>query len=477
MYIYNSLSRKKEEFVPLNPAQVKMYACGPTVYDEPHIGHARSAYIFDLVRRYLIYRGYEVTLVRNVTDVDDKIIEKAKEEFKNEDLKAAVEKVARKYLDSYHQAMVLLGIGKPDYEPKAAEYIPKIIEFIGQLVKNGCAYPAGGDVYFDIKKAKGYGKLSRQNLEKMEAGARVAAGEAKKDPFDFALWKAAKEDEPSWDSPWGRGRPGWHIECSAMSSDILGDEFDIHGGGLDLIFPHHENEIAQSEAAGKKFARYWMHHGLLTINGQKMSKSLGNFVTVRDFLEKYQDADILKLFFLSAHYSHPIDYTPEKIDEVTKQREVFKYFFDIANTSISPEGRMLPPISQKEQVQIDKCCHAFMEAMDNDFNTPQALSYLFELADFSSARETTFAYARSKLADLLGLFGLGLKAVSLSSEVSQKLRQRSAAKERKDYHEADEIRNELEQEYSLFISDTGVNSSITTINPFSRKGKNKRSDT
>ncbi|MFA4854601.1 MAG: cysteine--tRNA ligase, partial [Candidatus Omnitrophota bacterium] len=275
IFIYNSLSRKKEEFIPLQPPEIKMYVCGPTVYDQPHIGHARSAYIFDVIRRYLIYKGYKVTFARNVTDVDDKIIEKAREEYKGEDLNSAVQKVAKKYLDAYHEDMRQLGILEPDVEPKATEYVceskPAMQKFIEELIKRGAAYVSGGDVYFDIRKAKDYGKLSNQATEKMEAGVRIAPGEKKKDPLDFALWKSAKVNEPSWDSPWGRGRPGWHIECSVMSSDILGDEFDIHGGGLDLIFPHHENEIAQSEGAGKKFARYWIHHGLLTINGQKMS--------------------------------------------------------------------------------------------------------------------------------------------------------------------------------------------------------------
>ncbi|MDD5167099.1 MAG: cysteine--tRNA ligase, partial [Candidatus Omnitrophica bacterium] len=315
IFIYNSLTRKKEIFQPLNPSQVTMYVCGPTVYDQPHIGHARSAYIFDVVRRYLAYRGYQVKFVRNVTDVDDKIIDKAKAEFPGEDLIGAVKKVSEKYLASYHEALQELGITNAGIsEPKASEYIPKMVKFIGLLIEKGMAYQSGGDVYFDITKAKEYGKLSHQSLEKMESGTRVLAQENKKNPLDFALWKSAKENEPSWVSPWGKGRPGWHIECSVMSSDILGDKFDIHGGGIDLIFPHHENEIAQSEGAGKAFACYWMHHGLLTINGQKMAKSLGNFVTIKDFLAKYP-ADVLKLFFLQTHYSQPVDFTWEAMEE------------------------------------------------------------------------------------------------------------------------------------------------------------------
>ena len=273
MKIYNSLTRNKDPFEPIKNDEVGMYVCGPTVYDEPHIGHARSAYIFDVIRRYLIkYKKCKVNFVRNVTDVDDKIINKAKEGFKGENLNSAVKKVATKYLSAYHNALKELGINteSPDIiEPKASEYIDKMKEFIKILIEKKVAYQSGADVYFDITKAKKYGKLSNQSIDTMEVGARVAPTENKRNPLDFALWKSAKEDEPSWDSDWGKGRPGWHIECSVMSTDILGDEFDIHGGGLDLIFPHHENEIAQAEGAGKKFARFWIHHGLLTINGQK----------------------------------------------------------------------------------------------------------------------------------------------------------------------------------------------------------------
>jgi cysteinyl-tRNA synthetase len=377
IFIYNSLSRKKEELVPLKPQEIKMYVCGPTVYDQPHIGHARSAYIFDVIRRYLIYRGYKVKFVRNVTDVDDKIIDKAQKEFKGEDLNEAVKKVSAKYLDLYHEDMKSLGILDPDVEPKATEYVdkekPLMQEFIGQLIKNDCAYVSEGDVYFDIKKAKDYGKLSNQAIDKMEAGSRIALGEKKKDPLDFALWKAAKEGEPSWDSPWGKGRPGWHIECSVMSSDILGDEFDIHGGGLDLIFPHHENEIAQSEGAGKKFARYWIHHGLLTINGQKMSKSLGNFITVKDFLKKYRNADLLKMLFLSTHHSHPVDYTEDKIQEARQSLQRFEGLIDrIIHIKMTSNEIITPGFIEKNEKN-------FIDAMDNDFNTPQALGCLFEL--------------------------------------------------------------------------------------------------
>src|SRR3989338_2349450 len=323
--IYNTLTRKKEEFKPIKDGQVGMYVCGPTVYDVPHIGHARSAYVFDVIRRYFAYKGYKVEFVRNVTDVDEKIISKAKEEFKAEDLNSAVKKVSDKYLNVYHGCMEKLGIMRPDKEPKATEYIDKMRDFIKILIERGTAYVSGGDVYFDVRKASGYGKLSNQSFDMLESGARVAPGENKKDPLDFALWKSAKEGEPSWQSPWGNGRPGWHIECSVMSSDILGDEFDIHGGGIDLIFPHHENEAAQSQGAGKKFARYWLHNGLLTINKEKMAKSLGNFITIEDILAKYP-ADVLKVLFLQTHYSHPVDFSWEKMEEEKKAWERFDIF-------------------------------------------------------------------------------------------------------------------------------------------------------
>ena len=441
-----------------------MYACGPTVYDQPHIGHARSAYIFDVVRRYLVYRGYQVKFVRNVTDVDDKIIDKARQEFPGEDLISAVKKVSTKYLDSYHQALQQLNINQDDIlEPKASEYISKMIKFIEGLIGRGVAYQAGGDVYFDIAKAKNYGKLSHQSLEKMETGTRVSPQENKLNPLDFALWKSTKEGEPSWDSPWGKGRPGWHIECSVMSSDILGDEFDIHGGGLDLIFPHHENEIAQSEGAGKKFARYWIHHGLLTINGQKMSKSLGNFITVKDFLDKYKNADFLKLLFLSTHYSHPVDFTEEKIREAKKQKKTFDNFFEKVNSSRLMKGKQKPALSEKDKSRIDGFCQEFEKAMDDDFNTPKALASLFELTDFASAREGAFDYGKSKLEGLFNILGLKVKPkVELPKEIEEKAEERDSAREKKDFKKADEKRNEIEKSGYIAI-DTGSATSFILI--------------
>jgi cysteinyl-tRNA synthetase len=456
--IYNSLTRKKEEFVPVNKGNVGMYVCGPTVYDEPHIGHARSAYIFNVIRQYLVYRGYKVMFVRNVTDVDDKIIEKAKKVTTSPghqvtSLKDAALEVSRKYLDAYHEDMQLLGIGKPDKEPKATEYIPKMVKFIESLIKKGCAYESAGDVYFDIKKAKDYGKLSNQNLDKMEIGSRISPGENKKDPLDFALWKKAKEGEPSWESPWGAGRPGWHIECSVMSGNILGEEFDIHGGGVDLIFPHHENEIAQSEGAGKKFARYWLHNGLLTINSEKMAKSLGNFISIKDFIATYRDADYLKLLFLNTHYRHPVDYTEEKISEMRMQKERFAILVDkmgrIKRHKDTKRQRDKETESQGRQIEeIEKFRKEFEEAMEDDFNMPLALSNLFELVNFTNKNiddPDIVSESKKILLELAEIFGLNLKTKgeALPATVEVLIRERDEARAKKDYRKSDEIRDKL----------------------------------
>jgi len=442
-----------------------MYVCGPTVYDEPHVGHARSAYIFDVIRRYLIYKGYKVRFARNVTDVDDKIIDKAAKEFPGEDLKKACEGVADKYLKSYHEALKELSIDigrEVILEPKASDYIPKMADFIQDLIKRGVAYPSGGDVYFDITKAKNYGKLSNQAPDRMEAGSRVSPTENKRDPLDFALWKSAKENEPSWDSPWGKGRPGWHIECSVMSSDVLGDEFDIHGGGIDLIFPHHENEIAQSEGAGKKFARFWVHHGLLTINGQKMAKSLGNFITIKDVLNKYP-ADVLKIFYLQAHYSSPIDFTWERL-EATKSayksivilREKLQKEYgtvDITEVVRGGAGAML------------QFKNKFIESMDDDFNTPKALAVLFdminrcniELDGNNKDKDYKLRYALDIMKEMTEVFGLSFlyesSGVLSDNEVEFQIVARLNFKKQKDFTAADSIRKRLEEQ-GIILEDT-----------------------
>ncbi len=465
IFIYNSLTRKKDPFEPLDTKEVKMYVCGPTVYDEPHIGHARSAYIFDVIRRYLIYKGYKVRFARNVTDVDDKIIDKAAKEFPGEDLKKACQGVADKYLKSYHEALKELGIDigrEVILEPKASDYIPKMVVFIQDLIKRGVAYSSGGDVYFDITKAKNYGKLSNQALDRMEAGSRVSPTENKRDPLDFALWKSAKENEPSWDSPWGKGRPGWHIECSVMSSDILGDEFDIHGGGLDLIFPHHENEIAQSEGAGKKFAHFWIHHGLLTINGQKMAKSMGNFITIKDILHKY-NPDILKLFFLSAHYASPIDFSWEKMEQNNNAYDRFAVLFNRLDEKFGSR-RLMGGGSDSEQHDIQKFKLEFEKVMDDNFNTPQAISILFDLVNFchkiidqyKESDRLILSYAVETIYELGKVLGLSFQYIPqkisdgwVDSQIETRLEMKKSSK----FKEADAIRKALEEK-GIILEDT-----------------------
>lgn len=473
MKIYNSLARKKEEFDP--SGIIKIYVCGPTVYDEPHIGHARSAYVFDVIRKYLVYKGYKVNFVRNVTDVDDKIIDKARREFSGVDLNESVRKVSEKYLAAYHEDMALLGIMLPDAEPKATDYVKsedglgKIQKFIKKLIENNVAYVSGGDVYFDIRKAKDYGKLSNQNLEKMEAGARpvrsftsngtrITPGENKKDPLDFVLWKKAKEGEPSWDSPWGKGRPGWHIECSVMSSDILGEEFDIHGGGIDLIFPHHENEIAQSEGAGMEFARVWMHNGLLTINGEKMAKSLGNFISIKEFGKSF---DLLKLLFLSSHYRHPVDYSEDKIEEMREKSGRVMRFLQKADTALQDYNK---------RVELNNAYFIpFKSAMDDDFNTPEAWAVIskcvedgnkivdkknlgkkLEEEDLKALYNMRF-FIRNVSKDIFGLtFDYGTHNAAI---IAAKVFEREKARENKDFKKADKIRKEL-LEQGIIVEDT-----------------------
>jgi len=440
IYIHNSLTRKKEEFLPLHPPEVNIYTCGVTVYDESHIGHARSLYIFDLIRKYLVYRGYKVRFVRNITDIDDKIINRANE------LKVGWKQLVDKYIASYYEDLKNLGLSKADSEPKATENIPEMIRYIQALVEKGFAYEAEGDVYFNVRKFGPYGKLSGQNVEQMEAGARVAPGEQKKDPLDFALWKKAKPNEPSWDSPWGQGRPGWHIECSVMSQKLLKtDTLDIHAGGRDLIFPHHENEIAQSEAlTDKPFAKYWIHHGLLTINSQKMAKSSGNFITIKGFLEKYRDADILKMFFLSAHYSHPIDYSDSKIEETKQALERLH----ILNDKLSG----LKSGNAVKANEIDLLKENFFAAMDDDFNTPQALAAVFDLVNLANKNlenEGFALYAKQALRELLALLGISLSSQSganamTDESVEKAIEERRLARLHKDYALGDRIRKDLE---------------------------------
>jgi cysteinyl-tRNA synthetase len=442
LYINNSITRKKEEFLPLNAHLVNMYTCGVTVYDESHIGHARSLYTFDLIRRFLRYCGYRVRFVRNITDIDDKIINRARE--LNVDWSVLVDK----YISSYYKDIETLGIAKGDYEPRATENIKGMIDYIIALISRGFAYESGGDVYFNVRKFPNYGKLSGQSIDQMETGVRIDPSESKKDPLDFALWKKSAENEPSWDSPWGRGRPGWHIECSVMSQKYLKTEtLDIHAGGRDLIFPHHENEIAQAEAlTGEPFAKYWIHHGLLTINSQKMAKSSGNFVTIKDFLAKYKDPDLLKLFFLSAHYSHPIDYTEEKIEETRQALERIRILWDKLNKS----GAFFWPFGRRVK-EVEDIRGGFIRAMEDDFNAPQALASLFELvvwANKNIGNKRSVFYARKVLREMLGIFGISLKARNLGNvddaQIMLKISERERARKNKDFILADKIRAELD---------------------------------
>jgi cysteinyl-tRNA synthetase len=365
--LYNTLVRKKEEFIPINPNEVKMYVCGPTVYDYFHIGNARSFIMADILRRYLEYKGFDVKYIMNLTDIDDRIIKKSIEE------KIDSKIVAEKYTNAFFEDIEKLKVERASFYPKATQHVHEIVDFIRALEKNGFAYNVDGNVFYDVSKFGEYGKLSGKKLDELEAGARVDVNEEKKNPLDFALWKKAKEGEPFWESPWGKGRPGWHIECSAMSCKHLGETFDIHAGGNDLIFPHHENEIAQSEAANnKKFVNYWIHFGFLNINNEKMSKSLGNFFTARDVLKLYS-AESIRLLFSQTHYRGPLEFSDTLLDSAKKGLEKFDNLIEKLN---------LAPYSEKEGIDpkfnFDKYYNDFETAMDDDLNTPQAVAVLFD---------------------------------------------------------------------------------------------------
>ncbi|MFH1878825.1 MAG: cysteine--tRNA ligase [Candidatus Omnitrophota bacterium] len=488
--IYNTLTRRKDEFKPMREGNVSMYVCGPTVYDVPHIGHARSAYSFEVIRKYLEYSGYKVFFVRNVTDVDDKIIKKAVDEL-NEigekisapRLRERVKDVAERYLGVYHNEMDIFGIRKPTREPKATENIKEMLDFINVLIAKKFAYAAGANVYFSVESFPEYGKLSKQDREQMLHGARVGLDEKKRHPLDFALWKEAAEDEPYWESPWGKGRPGWHIECSVMSTGILGAQFDIHGGGLDLIFPHHENEIAQAEAAtGKPFANYWIHNGLLTVSGEKMSKSLGNYVRISDFLTKYSDPDLLKIAFLSSHYRSPMDYSDEKMDSAGRSRERVMIFFDkvdrMTRECPGAGGIMLEDMSAVEKAQrvVNELQEKFEAAMDDDFNTPQALAVIFEavktgndLMSEEGAALPERAYKANAVKNYVlraaDILGLSLNAAKMNAsetgEIGRLVLLREEARKNRDFASADRIRKEL--------ADKGVTVEDTPEGPVWRK--------
>ena len=377
--IYNTLSSKKEPLNPLEPGHVKLYVCGITSYDYCHIGHARSSLVFDMIVKYLRYRSYRVTFVRNFTDIDDKIINRANEQG------TSSEELAERFIDEFYRDMEYLGVDRPDLEPRATEYINEMISIIEQLINKDMAYASDGDVYYTVEGFDEYGKLSGRNLADMQAGARVEINEKKKHPMDFALWKSSKPGEPAWDSPWGPGRPGWHIECSAMSKQLLGETFDIHGGGKDLIFPHHENEIAQSEAANDKtFVNLWIHHGFVTVRNEqtdeeeKMSKSLDNFLTIRDLSEKFHP-EALKLFVFSTQYRNPLEYSEQAMqDAKSGLNRLYETLLAIGNINNTCDDFVVSVISDKDRKKLISLEVRFIQAMDNDFNTAQAFGHLFE---------------------------------------------------------------------------------------------------
>ncbi len=478
--VYNTLTGEKDVFVPLTPGKAGMYVCGVTVYDYCHIGHARANVVFDVIYRYLGYSGYDVTYVRNFTDIDDKIINRANQEGVD------YATISERYIEAFNQDMARLGLARPTVEPRATDHMAGIIRVIETLIAKGHAYEANGDVYYAVESFPGYLKLSGRNLEEMQAGARVEVDDRKRNPMDFALWKASKPGEPSWNSPWGQGRPGWHIECSAMSMEYLGTTFDIHGGGKDLVFPHHENEIAQSEAAnGCQFVRYWLHNGFVNINSEKMSKSLGNFFTIRQVLEQY-DPETLRFFILSAHYRSPIDFSDQNLNEARAGLE--RIYSCLAALDGALEGKSIPddhqgeaplsPAGEELREKLQSLVPRFREAMDDDFNTALALGILFETVrsgnrfmaegdDPCPASLALLARMRRLFAEtgaVLGLFtsrpAAWLESIRAAktgqmeispAEIEQLIAERAAARKDRDFKRGDEIRDLLLEKGILLL--------------------------
>jgi len=480
--IYNSLTRKKEKFIPVEKDKVKMYICGMTVYSDAHIGHARTYLAFDVIRRYFEYKKYKVTYVQNITDVDDKIIAAANKE--------GVDPLeySRRFTDICLNDLDKLGIRRANLYPKASETIPDMIEMTEKIIEKGYGYEADGDVYFSVETFKDYGKLSGQKLDEMKVGSCVSTGEKKRNPFDFALWKSAKPGEPSWESPWGKGRPGWHIECSAMSSKFLGLPFDIHGGGMDLRFPHHENEIAQAEAAtGKKFAKYWMHIGLLTVDGEKMSKSIGNIVNISELLKKW-DAEVIRTFFAQAHYRSPPDFSEKALKDVEKSLEriyrLKEKLEGFSNNAPKLEENNLASEEKEYEKNIKELVEQFEDAMDDDFNTPKAFAVIFEFVNksnrflesnpngalskyaletllmigdvltlFQDEKEQDDSDLAKKLQSLVLKHAKGFKSTDSEEILKKLLERREEVRKNKDWETSDQIRNELE-EIGFEIQDT-----------------------
>jgi cysteinyl-tRNA synthetase len=459
--VYNTLTGGKEEFQPLVPGKVGMYVCGVTVYDYCHIGHARANIVFDVIYRYLQFAGFEVNYVRNYTDVDDKIINRANERGIDSST------LAEEFIKAFDEDMASLGLALPTCQPKATEHIEQIVDIVERLIEKGLAYESAGDVYYAVEKFPGYLKLSKRNMDDMRAGARIAPGEQKRNPMDFALWKAAKPGEPAWESPWGPGRPGWHIECSAMSMKYLGESFDIHGGGKDLVFPHHENEIAQSEgASGKPFVKYWLHNGFVNVNQEKMSKSLGNFFTIRDILQSY-DPEVVRFFILTAHYRSPIDFSNQNLQEALTGLSRFYEALQVAAEAVAdlPES---DTVSEEGAALEAK----YREAMDDDFNTAAAIGHLFEGVRTMNRLCATKKFRKKadlvasvqdlqrtviRLGGVLGLFGsepavwldkqkfAALAGLDISAEqIEQFIAERNQARKDKDFARSDAIRDELD---------------------------------
>ena len=457
MKLYNTLTRKKEEFIPLDENKVKMYVCGPTVYDYIHIGNARPYVVFDTIRRYLEYKGYEVTYVQNFTDVDDKIIKRANEEG------VSMEVISNRYIEEALKDAKALNVKQPSYAPRVTNEIKEIIEMIQTLIEKGHAYEKNGNVFFDTKSFAEYGKLSGKKLEELEIGSRIKLDEAKKNETDFVLWKPKKEGEPAWESPWGEGRPGWHIECSVMAKKYLGEEIDIHAGGEDLVFPHHENEVAQSECCNEKqFAKYWLHNGFINVDNEKMSKSKGNFFTVRD-ISKSIPYDVIRFFILCGHYRAPINFSKETLESSKKSLDRIKNCHKNLNHLIA---------NAKEQGEddnilfdeIEKHKKDFIEEMDNDFNTANAITSIFEIVRLINSKvseKSSKSYlekALSELLELCNILGILYQYEESSideAEIQELINKRQEAKKNKDYNLADEIRDSL-KEKGILLQDTSA---------------------
>ncbi len=454
--VYNTLNKKKEEFIPLTPGEVKMYVCGPTVYNFFHIGNGRTFIVFDTIRRYFEYRGFKVDFVQNFTDIDDKMIKKANEEG------TTVKKIGDTYIKEYYQDADALNIERATVNPRATEFIGEIIKFVKGLVDKGYAYEVDGDVYFSTKKFEGYGKLSGQNIEDLQSGARISVDERKKDPMDFAIWKAQKPGEPAWNSPWGMGRPGWHIECSCMAKKLLGETIDIHAGGSDLKFPHHENEIAQSEAlTGEPFARYWLHSAFVNVNNEKMSKSLNNFFTAREILERY-DADVIRFLMLSAHYRQQLNFSEDLLESA--KASVERIYNAIGNLENLIDEVSREEMNEEEKAHLEslnKYKEKYIEKMDDDFNTADAITAIFDLIKDTNTNITIDSSKElaqkaleliRELGAPLGMFQKSTKG-NLEEEIEALIAKRQQARKDRDFALADKIRDEL-KDRGIVLEDT-----------------------